>query len=421
MKVHPMTTDAILFISQGRIGVVRPDGSDERYFEFDAPPQNSWQLTAVLGGGRRAILQSQDFPRDPKADFYSEEGFKGARSHLWLYDFATKRLEELDVPDGAVVAGVLPGERRLLISGNVDWNLHLYTVDLHGLKRRDIAQSPGFGYGTSLSPDGKQAAFHICGRTPKTAYEIFTVDLQTGKLQVVASNPKSLYFGPVWSADGEWLLYQDCHHRTDPGHDRSNVCLGRPDGSEHRVVTTGQAHWCAASYGYPGNHGNGTNCPVWTRDGKAVTFIRVVRGSREPWQYNVGERDTDHFNRSYRIEEAHGGTKICQLDRESGEVTVISREKKPTWNFRLLWSPDGKRLAFCRAVAGGSPAVYVMDADGTNERCVTRGLERKGADHPRWFMVDERVFAGGGKAGARRRAHRKSKHSTKEYLSPSKR
>jgi len=50
-------------------------------------------------------------------------------------------------------------------------------------------------------------------------------------------------------------------------------------------------------------------------------------------------------------------------------------------------SPDGRLIAFCRAETGGAPGLWVMRADGSGQRLLTRGLEDRGADHPRWLPL----------------------------------
>ena len=78
--------------------------------------------------------------------------------------------------------------------------------------------------------------------------------------------------------------------------------------------------------------------------------------------------------------------KIRRLNPRDGGVTRLTQNKPLVWDFRASESPDGSFVVFCRAETGGVPAIWVMDADGRNQRRLTRGLEDQGADHPRWLQ-----------------------------------
>jgi TolB protein len=106
-----------------------------------------------------------------------------------------------------------------------------------------------------------------------------------------------------------------------------------------------------------------------------------------PWEYRVGEPDLDHFNRDYKPQASRGGVSICRLDPETRKITDLTPARPATWDFRASESSDGKEVVFCRAQTGGSPAIWVMDADGRNPRQITEGISDKGADHPRWLPV----------------------------------
>lgn len=82
----------------------------------------------------------------------------------------------------------------------------------------------GLPYGMSLHPNGRRVAYHLA--SPQ-GYQIWTSHVDGSKRVRVAAHPDHLYFGPQWSPDGAWLLFQDCHFRTDPGHDWSDLCRWR--------------------------------------------------------------------------------------------------------------------------------------------------------------------------------------------------
>src|SRR5205807_1495715 len=151
-------------------------------------------------------------------------------------------------------------------------------------------------------------------------YQIWTSDIAGGNRIKIAGQPGHLYFGPVWSPDGNWLAYQDCQPRKDPGHDWSDVCVGRPDGSDQRVLTEGGAMWFGATYGNPANRGGGSNLVAWTHD-NAILFPRRLPGSKVPWEFQPGRPDTDQFNRDYKPDLARGGTEICRLRSDQRVLT----------------------------------------------------------------------------------------------------
>ena len=381
------TASAICFISSKRIGLIHPDGTGECYPEFPVRNQAYWQMGMVLRDGRRAILWSQEPPRNPNANFEDKDGLKYAETHLWLYDLAGGVPREISLPPYTGVVGELPGGERLLVSGNLEGLTYLFTCDLAGCNREDIYTGPGYAYGTTLSPEGARAAFHVTNIPDRPGYEIYVCDLATGERTLIASDREYIHFAPMWSPDGRWLVYQRCAHLEDTGHERADLCISRADGTEHRLLTTGQQHWFATAYGPEDNRGGGSNCSTWSPDGKWVTYTRCLPGSQTAWVWNRDRPDTDHFNRDYRPDLARGGTEICLVDPMTGTVVPLTHDDPPTWNFRCAWSPDASRLVFARAAVGCVPELWVMDADGSNQRFLTRGFEGRGADQCRWITL----------------------------------
>jgi Tol biopolymer transport system component len=101
-------------------------------------------------------------------------------------------------------------------------------------------------------------------------YQVWTSDTDGSNRVRLAAQPGHLYFGTSWSPDGRWGLYVDCLPGEDPGHDWADVCVGRADGSKHRVLTRGRSMWFAATFGDPKTRGGGSNVPAWSRDGSIV-------------------------------------------------------------------------------------------------------------------------------------------------------
>jgi TolB protein len=142
--------------------------------------------------------------------------------------------------------------------------------------------------------------------------------------------------------------------------------------------------WFAATYGGQETRGGGSNVPAWTGDGR-ILFPRRLPGSRVAWEYRPDRPDVDHWNRDFKPELARGGTEICRLDPRNGSVERLTRSDPPAWDFRASESPGGRRIAFCRAATGDVPTLWTVDPRGAEPRLVSRGIDGKGADHPRWL------------------------------------
>ena len=341
----------------------------------------SWGWGPVFEDRRRMILSSYEPGK-------AWEG--NVRVHLWIYDLDEDRLlEEIALRNRPApfmgCTHILPGEDRLVTNPIIDGKQRIWTMDLDGSDPQEITGAgDGFVYCVQISPDGRRFAYHSTMLADRDSYCIFVSDLDGGSRLEVAAAQGHLYFGPMWSPDGAWLIYQDCHYPDDPGHDWADLCLGSPDGRANRKVTTGQRQWFATSYGNPETRGGGSNIAQWTPDGSRVTYTRAEPGSRTAWPYQAQRPDTDHFNRDYYPEEARGGTAICLLDPFTGEETGFIPYEPRVWNFRSAWSPDGSLFAFCRAEVGSPSGIWLVDADGSNARMVTDGYEHLGADHPVW-------------------------------------
>jgi WD40 repeat protein len=374
----------LLFTSQGKSARINLDGSGLQYFTFAVPNQATWQPGPVFPDGQRLIFLSMEPRRDgPGKPF--EEYYTQTPTHLWVHDLATGGLREICTQDRLapfITPALLLDEDRLLIQVVRDKVGQIYSVRLDGSDARQFTRAgEGLPYGLSLSPDKQRVAFHLAS---PTGYQVWTSDVNGEQRQLIAADPEHLYFGTSWSPDSRWVLYVDCHYREDPGHDWADVCVGKADGSQHRVLTTGQAMWFAATYGNRETRGGGSNLPAWTHDGK-ILFPRRHPNSKVAWQYQPHRPDVDHFNRDYKPELARGGTEICRLDPRDGSYESLTRNEPGVWDFRAIESPDGRWIAFCRAATGHPPALWIMESDGSHPRQLTRGWQDRGADHPRWL------------------------------------
>ncbi|MFO1500783.1 MAG: serine/threonine protein kinase [Verrucomicrobiota bacterium] len=376
----------LFFTSQGRTALIQADGAGLRYLDFDIPNQATWQPGPFLSDGRRVIFLSMEPRRDgpgrPFAEFYHQ-----TPTHLWVYDLEQGTLTEIAQRNRLAVfytPALLVSDDRLLVQVVRDQGGQIVSMNLDGSDPRDFTRlGEGLPYGLSLSPDRRRVAYHLA--SPQ-GYQIWTSTVEGTERVLVAAHPDHLYFGPTWSPDGQWLLFQDCQFKSDPGHDWCDLALARPDGTERRQLTEGQAMWFAATYGNPQSRGGGSNLASWTQLGD-ILWPRRSPGSKVPWEFQPDRPDTDHFNRDFKPEKARGGVEVCRLNPRSGDITPLGPARPGQWDFRASESPDGGLIVFCRAHNSGPPGLWVMNADGTEPRLLTEGHEGRGADHPRWLPL----------------------------------
>jgi TolB protein len=373
---------------EGRAAILNADGSGLRILDFKRPHEFGWGAYSFFKDGRRVILLSMEKGDWGNRSFY--DYYHKIRTHLWIYDLDNGSLTELArknrLENFYAPASLLPGEERMIvqvITGNGKGRL--FSMDLDGSYPRKITDfEDGFPYGANVSPDGKRLALHLVGPRPHS-YRVFTSDLDGRKRKLVAGKTGHLYFGYDWSPDGDWILFQDCRYKEDPGHDWSDIVIARPDGSELKPLTRGQAQWFGASWGPAKNPGGGSNMPKWSPDGKSVVFSHKVPGSKTPWEIQPQRPDTSHFNRDYKPEAARGGAVLSLVHLKDGSIQPLTRTEPVQWEMYPDWSGDGKQLLFCRAAVGKAPAIYRIDATGHNEQLLTRGVANHGATHPRWL------------------------------------
>lgn len=370
--------------------MMNADGSGLRFFEFDVPNQATWQPAGFFSDGHRVLFLSMEPRRDgpgrPFGEYYHQ-----TPTHLWIHDLDSGSLTEIATKDRLApfyTPQLLLGDKRILMQVVRNKQGQIFSMNLDGSDAREFTRAgEGMPYGFSLSPDKKRVAYHIAG---PSGYQIWTCDADGGNRTFVAGDADHLYFCPLWSPDGQWLMFQDCLYQNDPGHDWSDICLCRPDGSERRLLTQGQSLWFAASYGLPGNRGNGSNTPSWTRDG-AILCSQRLPDTKVPWEYQTQRPDEDHFNRDFKPELARGGTEIRRIDPRNGSAASVTHPGEQVWDFRQNESPDGKQIVFCRAKTGESPAIWIADSNGKNQRLLTKGLNDKGADFPGWVPGAKKI------------------------------
>jgi eukaryotic-like serine/threonine-protein kinase len=353
MRVVPLTTLAGLEVHP----TFSPAG-DQVAFSWNGPRQDNWDIYVTLVGSSDAHRLTSDPAEDVRP--------------AWS-------------PDGAQIAFVRQRED--------DSTIHVVSP-LGGSERR----VSDFGGANSIawSPDGRWLAAGSSGYLNLGLMTLFDREVGGKGLRgiylrpvdggdprpLIVSKPGRADFRPAFSPDGRRLAYVSCLW--------TDAFIGLSDCAVSLVELTGQTATAGPPRRLttPGSVSTFLNSLAWTRDGSAVVYDGVkgpssglsraaVDGSHAPEAIDVAE------NLSFGPALAGSRDRLAftHLDWdtdiyrfEAGRpVQLVTGSSFYDADPRL--SPDGHRVAFTSARAGGQVNdIWVTEADGSNPRQLTKGL-----------------------------------------------
>ena len=279
-------------------------------------------LGVAMAGAACGVL------RDPGLIAYSS-GQEGQRDILAIRADGTQGITVIDHPaDDFSPRWSADGKRLAFLSDRLG-NVEVFVGPADGSDARRATNTSVAESSLTWSPDGERLAYLSPDKEGRT--HVFLVEIRT-------LTPNRLTFGGVaetdltWSPDGRWIAFVALDEAGEP----VGIFLRNPDGVNRIRVTNAP-----------------DRSPTWSPDSESLAFVSERDGNREIYVVDVSQ-----------AEEAVG---------ESVRLTVNAAS-----DYGPAWSPDGDGIAFL-SDRDGNVEVYIVAPDGDElQRLTTNGVEERG-------------------------------------------
>ena len=249
----------------------------------------------------------------------------------------------------------------------------------------------------------------IPGLPRLSAYEIYVMDTDGGNQRRLTNDPANDY-APSWSPDGRRIAFVSDRdgHVNERGSPLPEIYVMNADGGNQQNLT---------------NHPSDDRSPSWSPDGKRIVFqsdregrfnddiyvmdadggnLQILTDNRnddeDPSWSPDGERIAFSSSREGHVEDKFGITdEIYVMDADGGNQRRLTDNRNNDWY--PVWSPDNQRIAFASDRKGDfvSFDIYVMDADGGNQQKLTN--HRAWDSSPSWSPDSQRIVFNSNREG----------------------
>jgi TolB protein len=361
-----------------------PDGRELTYVSDRTGQPDIWVVPATGGAPRQLTV-------DVRADFgptYSPDGrwiayasMRGGQQDLWVIPAAGGESRRVTNSPAAEFAPIWTKNGDGLVFGNNDQAPAIYTVPMKGGSPHRLTAEGDVSLAPELSPDGRTVVYRGL-RGGLSGLYLRAIDGGGERPLVTGSNNDS----PTWSPDGSMVAFTS-YRELLPA-----IWVVRVEGGEQWQVSPAGAQSLS---------------PQWSRDGSRILFLEgpgdsvtlmtaPVRGGPPtrlmiPRGFAGGAWSPD--GKAFVLTQATGAGRALGVYRvpSAGGDPVLLTAGQNAWSVRPRWSSDGKQIAYTVASDdGGSADIFVMAADGSGKRRLTKSAAQEYA--PTWSADDSEIF-----------------------------
>jgi Tol biopolymer transport system component len=253
--------------------------------------------------------------------------------------------------------------------------ISIYTMNADGMGRVKLTKSDATELDPALSPDGKRIVYTLLDEKAMRAdLHVMNADGTQDK-PLTKVEDKQIAFGPGWSPDGKRVAY---------------AVMKTPEGG---APENGAIHVIDADGQNAKKIGEGI-IPSWSPDGKRVLYTVLEKAQDFNPRLHVMDADGKNDKELLKGRGMLGayspdGKRIVYMGAKEGndalphiyvcnadgsEPTLLTKDEA-AFELAPRWSADGKRIYFNRMLREQGPdkvGIYVMDADGKNEKRLSK-------------------------------------------------
>jgi len=285
-----------------------------------------------------------------------------------------------------------------------DGNREIYLMNADGSNQRNLTQNPASDDSPTWSPDGQRIAF-ISNRTGKA--EVFVMNADGSNLTRLTDELEGARWSSLsWSPDGRYIV--GTRLTLEPPDNlptATSLYLIGVDGVNRLLLSEARISLFQAQWSPDGQHiallGNqyGTNilfC-IDPSGGNPVVISRSGGQSIPTFSWSPNGQQLAYFAAStYRDGSYHDQLRVVGWEG-SGERIILEIEKSLSSQYNsLIWSPDGKRVAFFSAHEG-YPQIYLVNQYGSGLARLTNFVESGPFDYMRLTQAQALSWSPDGK------------------------
>jgi Tol biopolymer transport system component len=279
------------------------------------------------------------------------------------------------------IAPAMAGDAILFVStleGSAKFKFNIFTMDADGSKQTNLTKSEDSELDPVYSPDSKHIAFIVlkdAANGPQSSIFVMNAD---GKGRKALTDKPELVTSPAWSHDGKRLAFSTLE-MGGGGPPKSSLFVMDADGKDRKELGEGLfPQWSAddnqIAYSLMGEKGKPRQ---YIMDGEGKKSENLIEGTAM-----MAVWSPDGKQIAYLADPGDDQPDLFVMNADKTNKRQLT--KTPDFEFGVQWSSDGKHLFFTRMPKGAPRApeapgsgIYSIGVDGKDEKQLTKGSGMK--------------------------------------------